>query len=134
MSAPVKAAVFAVNLKAHGEAFERKARIVVEGVHFKVFSLIVGAPEHKVDTGRMRAGWAMSVGAAGDYVPPEGTSGAVMPPTDPGQFLIEVTGAPLSASRFVYNNVEYAVFVELGTEKSEGQHVARLAIQRLLAA
>lgn len=138
----VKATVFRARLIGTGEALRLKATLIVNGVTLRLYELIAAAPEHRVDTGRMRAGWAIAAEVAGDYAP-----AAVTPEQrrarkagerlfdlpSSSSFLVAIANAPLEAKRVIFNNVEYAVWVELGSDRMEGQHVVNLAVQRLVA-
>lgn len=125
-----KAFDFRRRLVDHGKKVRRKATLLVNGITFKLYAEIVSSSEHPVDTGRARAGWAISVYVVGDHLPPEGTYG--VPSSE--EFVAELKGAPLEAKRIIYNNVHYVVWLELGSEKAEGNHFVKMAIQRLKAA
>lgn len=131
-----KAHVFRARLRGHGEALYHKANILVNGVTLRLFAAIVEAPEHLVDTGRARGGWMIAVEVPGDDVPPEitraGASKSPLPIPSSDPFLSVLSAATLEQKRVVYNNVEYIVWIELGTDTREGMHVVRAAIARLL--
>lgn len=129
----VKAEQFRKNLLAAPDRWRAKCTAMVDGITFELYALIISAPEHRVDTGRMRGSWAVSVVVPGDFVLPPVKKGGHARKPRPKAFVAELRGAPLEAKRLIYNNVEYAVFVELGTGTREGQHVVTLAIQRLRA-
>jgi hypothetical protein len=138
MAPAVKAHVFKVRLEGHGAVWRHKARAIVDGVTFALYAEIVGSEEHPVDTGRARAGWAISVYVAGDHLPPEievpkvRQRGAAEYPAPMAEiFVAEVTAAPLEAKRVIYNNVHYVIWLEEGTDTREGRHFVKLAIQRL---
>lgn len=94
-----------------------------------------------VDTGRARAGWALSIGEPSDYVPPapnvpDGTPPGNGSPTDP-QFA-SVPAADVSAIDgsqlvFIVNNVEYIQFLEEGHSQQAPSGMVRLTLQAVEA-
>ena len=128
-----RAHVFKARLKGWGDGLYLKANMVVNGVTLRVFAAIVEAPEHLIDTGRARGGWAIAVESPGDHLPPVvERGGPVMDLPSSGPYLSLLATATLEQKRVVYNNVEYIVWIELGTDKMEGMHVVQAAIARLL--
>ena len=77
----------------------------------------------RVDTGRARAGWFVSVGAPGDHLPPVGNYVGAS-----SGFAATLASAPLGMSRYVYNNVEYIVWLEIGTNKTSGEWMLKNAV------
>ena len=120
------ARVFLTNLMGTWDQIERQATVLVNGITFQLYGWIVAGT--RVDTGRMRAGWAISLYAADSYVPGVGTHS--LPSAQ--QFVAELGNAPLNASRIIYNNVEYVAWWEYGTEARDGDHMVQIAVQRLL--
>ncbi len=149
MSRAAKAEVFRARLAGRPADVRQKATKLLNATTLRLYELIVSAAEHRVDTGRMRAGWAIATEKPTDYAPRKMSreesrererarrAGQKMRPMfdvpDASGYAESLTAAPLEMKRVVFNNVEYAVFVELGTERREGQHVVRLAAQRLVA-
>lgn len=119
------AVVFRANLAGSYADVQRKAVVILNGVTFKLYADIV--ERTRVDTGRARAGWQISVYAAGQEAPPAGKH---VKPTS-ATFVAELSSAPLEAKRVIYNNVAYIVWLEFGTSSFAGDHMVRLAIQRL---
>ena len=125
MATTRSAVVFRANLTGTYAEIQRKAVVILNGVTFKLYADIVEGT--RVDTGRARAGWQISVYAAGADVPGEGKHQAPTAST----FVAELNSAPLEAKRVIYNNVSYIVWLEEGTATFAGDHMVRLAIQRL---
>ena len=123
------AKVFRANLIGRGEEIRRKANLIVNGLTFKLYGYLL--EETRVDTGRMRAGWAIAVYAAGDYAPPAGKKRYRKPSAD--RFVARLEGAPLEAKRVIFNNVEYVLWWEVGTSRHAGDHMVKVSIQRLLS-
>ncbi len=99
----------------------------VNAVTFEVYGHVVSDPLHPVDTGRSRSAWAISVYAQGTDVPPEGGSGYEPKPV--AAFQSELANAPFEAARFVYNNVNYTIWLEIGARGRPGVHMLRRAVQ-----
>lgn len=127
MSRTKSAHVFKTNLRGTWAEVQDKAVAIVNGVTFRLYEFIVDGT--RVDTGRMRAGWSIAVESAGGYTPAVGTH----PRPSSDGFVAELEGAPLEAKRIIFNNVEYVVWWEFGTDRFEGDHMVRIAIQRLVA-
>ncbi len=129
---------FAANLKRFGEESEESAIAYVNGVVFRIYMRIVSDPEHPVDTGRARAGWAISVYEVGSYVPAKGATRWTGPrsdyaPKSAEQLAASFENVGLEAKRFIYNNVEYILWLEEGARGRPGAHMAARAIQAELA-
>lgn len=118
---------FAFALEGRIVEVEKKMVLIFNGITFQLYSDIVH--HTPVDTGRARAGWMVAVGSPGNETPVEGNFAA----PNPGLVLAKLAGAPLSATRFIYNNVEYIVFLEYGTPRMAGRHMVSLSIAKLRA-
>jgi len=127
---PVRAHRFRVNLRGRVPEMRRKATLIVNGITFALYAEIISDPEHPVKTGRLRSGWAISVFVVGDHYPPEGQERYEPEPV--ATFVTLIDRAPLEAKRFIYNHVEYAVWVFEGSETFEGSHTPELAIRRVV--
>lgn len=123
------AVVFKANLRGSFKEVQRKARILLDGLAFTLYADIV--EDTPVDTGRARAGWMISVFVAGKDSPPDLGPKATHPKPTPDQFIGKLSVAPLQAKRVIYNNVEYIIWLEIGTPRSAGKHMVQMAIQRL---
>jgi len=125
------AAVFRMWLKGDFEEVKQKATMILNGVAFTLYADIT---EHtRVDTGRARAAWMISVYVAGDESPPPGLGKGNYPQPNQELFLGKLAVAPLSAKRIIYNNVSYIVWLELGTSHFAGDHMVQASIQRLIS-
>ena len=123
------AVVFKANLRGSFKEMQRKARILLDGLVFTLYADIV---EHtRVDTGRARAGWMISVFVAGKDSPSELGTMSTHPKPSADQFIGKLAVAPLQAKRVIYNNVEYIIWLEIGTPRFAGDHMVSMAIQRL---
>lgn len=135
MATSRSAAVFRTRLKGRWSEIQRKAKVVLNGVTFTLYADITekwtdGTGNFSLDTGRSRMAWMIGVHARSSEVPPPGDYGNSVP--DPGQFVATLEAAPLEAKRVIFNSVDYVVWIELGNDKLEGDHVVKLAIQRLV--
>lgn len=118
-------AVFAVNLKGYGKQLRLDAVKVFNDVTFRLYAFIVD--DWRVDTGRSRAGWAISIHVAGNHAPGPGTYGKPAA----SAFIGALEFAPLEATRVMYNNVHYSVWLEIGTSRGSGDHVVAMSILRI---
>lgn len=119
------ARIFKARLKGNMAEVRRKARIIVDTLTFELLVLAaVGTP---VDTGRLRSGWQAAAIVTDDQRPIRGAP-------DLGQVLGALADADLTDPRFVFNNVEYAIFVEKGTPKMRGAHMLENAVAQLARA
>lgn len=92
-----------------------------------------------VDTGRARAGWALSVGSPSTYRPPPSTvkstgqpgTGAPRDPQFSALPAADVAGIDGTARVFIVNNVEYIQFLEEGHSKQAPAGMARLTVQAI---
>ena len=116
------ARVFKARLKGDMEEVRRKARIILDSLTFQL--LVLAAQGTPVDTGRLRSGWQAAGLVSGDQRP-------VGDLPDLGGVLASLAGLPLDAPRFVFNNVEYAVFVEEGTDRMRGRFMLANAVREL---
>tara|TARA_Y100000310_G_scaffold184118_1_gene184254 strand:+ start:1112 stop:1498 length:387 start_codon:yes stop_codon:yes gene_type:complete len=76
-----------------------------------------------VDTGRLRASWAVSDGKPSTYVPPEGMNS---PAPVQAQF-----GNPFETS-FIVSNLPYTVRVEFGYSKQAPQGMVRVSMAEMI--
>jgi hypothetical protein len=127
---PVRAHRFRANLRGTAAEIRRKATLIVNGITFAVYAEILSDPDHPVDTGRLRSGWSISVYVVGDHKPAAGEGSYQPQPAE--TFVATLEAAPLQAKRFIYNHVEYAVWVFGGSEGRAGSHTPELAIARVI--
>ena len=86
-----------------------------------------------VDTGRLRGGWLVSTRESGSFeYGPDGLSAGA------GASAEQLAGADtamsslrLGESTFIQDNVDYASFVNDGTVRMAGHHMAEAAIERM---
>ncbi len=124
------AARFRANIQGSYADLERKVTMLRNGIVFKLYAWVIEGT--RVDSGRMQSGWQIAVHVAGNYVPAKGQEH--YSPSPPQEFIADLEGATLGAKVLIFNNVEYVVFWEFGTDRHGGDHMVKLAIQRLLAA
>lgn len=79
-----------------------------------------------VDTGRARAGWAISVNAPSDYVPPEGSGDVQMIESD-------ISGFDLDQVIYIFNNVHYIVYLENGSSDQAPAGMVRISLAEIEA-
>lgn len=129
---------FAVGLNRFGDRARSQAVKVINAITLQVYAAIIAAPEHLVDTGRARGSWSISVESPGSFLPPpvEGHQPGDPPVVDPQPaeaFVAMLEGAPLEAKRIIYSNLDYMVWIELGSDTTEGMHVIPIAVQRVIS-
>lgn len=132
MSRHSSAQSFGLSLKRGYARIEEVGVRILSGLTIKVWGLALVAT--CVDTGLARQGWAAAVGAVGTEAPrpgvyPEMQADLVAPPPPPPQLLSTLANAPLGVSRYVYNNVEYIVWLEIGTERRAGDYMLKSAVE-----
>lgn len=101
---------FGLALKGFAELTDRQARLAKAELGLQVLGGVIQA--NPVDTGRMRAGWQITVGAPGTESPAPGAYGADAGAQAMAEGLSRASEAPLDAPLWVVNNVEYSGFVE----------------------
>jgi len=96
----------------------------VAAVKFAGFTVLKEVVRHTpVDTGKLRASWNISKNnqdlGVSDYSAPKGTAKSVVKRTASAESLSgmqSISGLRLGDSIHVTNNIEYAPYIELGTE------------------
>lgn len=115
------------------DAFAKKADLaiafVVQRIATDLFAHIVGnfpAHRHPVDTGRARAGWAMSIGAPVAPVPAPGKYPAAPVPPD----FTQIDGTQVV---YILNNVQYIGALENGHSKQAPNGFVHLSLMEIEA-
>ena len=91
-------------------------------VSFDIFAGVIGRTP--VDTGRARAGWAMTDQLASSFVPPEGDGGYDMPnAAQQAASFADPFGVTVIA-----NNVPYIVALEFGHSRKEPNGMVRVTL------
>lgn len=98
---------FALDLQGFVPKSQEKASNFIRLIALDLYSRIT--KRTPVDTGRARAGWAISVNAPSNYVPPEGTAVQLV--------QSDLSGFNLDQVIYIVNNVNYIVYLEDGTSK-----------------
>lgn len=106
-------------------AVDRASRRIVFGVASRCVRDITAGAVPRIDTGRYRAGWAMGTKQAIGKAPNAPLSTDPKNPSRPGDGTGTKTGAMLSVTYTVANNVEYGPLLEYGTvSMAAGLHLA----------
>ncbi len=125
---------FEMDLDAFAKKLDLEKSMVVQKIASDLWTRIIGnfpAHRHPVDTGRARAGWALSIGEPVAAVPPkdkfpEGQLAA--PPPEPDFSAIDG-----EQKVFIVNNVEYVQYLEAGHSKQAPNGFVLLSLMEVTA-
>lgn len=108
-----------------GGRFEKKLRAIALAVVREV--VLLQTERGAVDTGLSRANWQTRVGTVTDYI--------VSKETDPNESaaanLAQIPNFGIGQIIFIYNNVEYTIYLEFGTEKMAPRAMLRDGLGRV---
>jgi len=113
----VSAAKFSTDIQKFADKVELDIRDVRRKITLDLFAEVT--KRTPVDTGRLRASWAVSDGQPSSYSAPEGTKGSG--PIEAKFYL------PFDIS-YVTNNLPYAIPIEYGHSKKRPQGMARVSL------
>lgn len=103
---------------------EKEAAKIVRLIALDLYSRIT--LRTPVDTGRARAGWALSVNAPSNWVPPEGLGGVQPVQSD-------ISGFNLDQVIYIVNNVSYVVYLENGSSDQAPAGMVRISLAEIEA-
>lgn len=119
---------FNADIKAFAQLLDVNQADITRRIAMELWVRIIGNFEgrrHPVDTGRARAGWALSIGEMTTTAPPEGIGTSESPAPPPNADFGGIDGHQVV---YILNNVEYIEALEDGHSKQAPNGMVRLAI------